>query len=151
MYLSVDPASNKVGVALWSKELNLLSVKALTAPAGEPFTVRLSYLRNEMSKWLKGVVVTEVVTENVRSSLVMVSIGALIAVPEIRAILRPKSFVSPTSWKAYAKRNGAQGPLKDIKGLRALDDMEFPYPENCTDDCADAILLFLTYKSKFLT
>lgn len=71
--------------------------------------------------------------------------------PLIQVKLHPKfSFVESRSWKKYAADRGASGPIKDIKGLKALREIGFPVEQYGieSDDVADSILIYKTWVNR---
>lgn len=152
--LSVDPASNLCGVSLW-KDGTLIDTAVLASNNNRDlFSVRLQTIAFQLEQFLakhlkEDEKVTTVVCEGVRSVLVQICIGALLGVRQIHApISSSKSFVYATSWKKYAKDRGATGPLKDIKGVKALYEMGWTGQEVTSDDVADSILLYLTWRDR---
>lgn len=91
------------------------------------------------------------VFEGVRSRLVLCTVGAFLTVPRIQAVIsQTKNFVESTTWKKYAQRNGATGPIADVKGVKALREIGFPldrYPIQ-SDDIADSILIYKAWTER---
>lgn len=73
-------------------------------------------------------------------------VGAILTLPQLsQTDLKKENFISPSSWKAFARKNGCTE--KDPKGIAALSSLlkQQPFPESPTDDAADAILIGLTW------
>lgn len=160
--MCIDPASNECGVTLWylnpeKAQYEILASKTLSSLSSkQPYSQRLLTIRNQLGSFLEENGFSEespisfVVCEGVRSRLVQVSLGAFLALSSICVRLHPQhSFIEATSWKAFARSKGATGPLKDIKGLKALEEIGWKSDvEIKTDDEADSVLIFLTWETR---
>lgn len=155
--LFVDQASNVAGVAL-AYNGDLRAVETLNAHcSSSPISDRLRILVSELGMFLsknlpEGDVVRHVVFEGVRSRIVLITCGAFLTCPRITAKISPTAnFIESRSWKHLAKRLGATGPIKDVKGIRSLKEIApdlFNRYKIDSDDAADAILMYLTWLEK---
>jgi hypothetical protein len=95
-----------------------------------------------------------IISEDVRSKLVHLSFGSILTCAYIQAHIKTKgSFISPSAWKSWAKLRGATGDFKAIKGVKALRECGWDftkYPVE-SDDIADSILIYLTWRDKYDT
>lgn len=158
--MCIDPASNQCGITLWeysSEEYRLVASRTLNSLSSkQPFSQRLLTIRSQLDSFLEENgfseenPITFVVCEGVRSRLVQLSLGAFLALPAVCVRLHPKhNFVEATSWKALARSRGASGPLKDIKGKKALKEIGWSSDiEISSDDEADSVLIFLTWEAR---
>ncbi len=154
--LSVDPASNKCGVALWKDGSFIGSALLSSVSSRDPFSRRMQDIYAQLCGFLEGHLgatdekVKTIVTEGVRSRLVSTCIGSLMVCPRIEANLSPKdSFVEPSTWKKWAKDHGATGPSADIKGIASLKQTPwFNWPIPQSDDEADAILIYQAWRDR---
>lgn len=151
--VSVDPASNKCGIALW-KDGSLVDWVVLESRSPrDPFSVRLQSISLQFEMFLRGHLgehekIHTVICEGVRSVLVQICVGALLVSPYVEAAMSStKHFVHSTSWKKWAQNRGATGPLKDIKGVRALRETGKDFGVTA-DDAADAVLIYLTWRDR---
>jgi hypothetical protein len=151
--ISVDPASNKCGISLWKDGVLVDTILLESNSPRDLFSIRLQTITLQLEMFLRGAIpegkkVSTVVCEGVRSVLVQICIGALLTPPQIEAkITSGESFVHATSWKKWAQNRGATGPLKDIKGVKALADIGI-YPAITSDDVADSILVYLCWRDR---
>lgn len=155
--LSVDQASNLAGASLWHNgvliDTELLQSKKNT----DPIATRLVTQVTQLTSWLDGILpegeyIKDVVFEGVRSRIVLITVGAFLTCPHLRYCkVHPKrNFVESLLWKYYAKARGAEGPAKDIKGVKALREIGFPVDEHriLSDDIADSLLIYLTWRDR---
>lgn len=150
--LSIDQASIAAGVSLWHNG-ELIAWTVLSGGNKKvPMSKRLHLQRNQLEEFLKehckGVVST-VLFEEVKSKFVQMICGAYLTVGQICCRVGKDHFIHTRSWKSYAHRQGAEGPVKDIKGVAALEGIgwdftEFPID---SDDVADSILFYLYFKN----
>lgn len=71
-------------------------------------------------------------------------IGAILTLPQLAQVdLKKQNMISPSSWKAFARRKGCTD--KDPKGIPALSAILETPPDCPTDDAADAVLIALTW------
>lgn len=150
--LSVDPASNACGVSLWKDGTFIDSALLSSRSPRDLFSIRLQTIALQLETFLSKNLkddekVTVVVCEGVRSVLVQICIGALLCSKYIEAPIKTGSFIHSTSWKKYAKDRGATGPLKDIKGMKALKEIGWA-GRDVSDDEADAILIYYTWRNR---
>jgi hypothetical protein len=154
--LSIDQASNAAGVVLWYDGRLIAQTCLLANKSSDAISVRLRTIVAGLTLFLDQHLgpedsVKQVVFEGVKSMMVVLSIGAFLTCPRICAKLSPKqSFVYSSSWKKWAAKRGALGPVSEIKGVRALRDIGFPVDEYriLSDDVADAVLIYLTWREK---
>ncbi len=153
--LSIDPGSNACGVSLWHDGIYLAGDVLKSANTRDPYSKRVQDIVAELHQFLfkhiPGETIDTVVCEGVRARIVQVALGAILTHGNIRATLSPKdSFVESTSWKSWAKKHGATGPLKDIKGMKALrETIGFVGQYNTdSDDVADSILIYFTWRDR---
>jgi hypothetical protein len=150
--LVIDQASNAAGVSLWYNGVLKQTTVLLSASPKDPLPKRLQCQVAQLNKFLsthlpESAVITKIVFEGVRSRLVLVTVGAFLTCDRIHAKISPKtSFVESTSWKRWAQRHGATGPIGDIKGVKALKETGFPVDGIDSDDIADSILIFQTWR-----
>lgn len=151
--LSIDQASNCAGVSLWGhdeQDTLIAFTELLSNSSKDPLPVRLVTQREQLRAFLQfysEYPVDHVVCESVKSKMVMVVIGALLAIPEIKCKVTPADWVPSLSWKKWARDRGASGPFHDIKGMKAL--RECTYGETYlfdSDDIADSVLIYKTWK-----
>lgn len=153
--LAVDPASKVAGVSLWYNDA-FVAQTMLVASGKNSLSARLrelvAQLNGFLDRWLPaGTVIRQVIFEGVRSRIVTATVGAFMTCPRIDATLsQSRNFVESFSWKGYGRRHGALGPLKDIKGVRALRDIRFPVDEHGidSDDVADSVLIYLAWRER---
>lgn len=155
--LAIDQASNVAGVSLWYFGKLQATTKLLSNKASDPLPKRLQTQVPQLTAFLQQHLpaeqeVSTVIFEGVRARLVALVVGAFLTCPLlVKCRISPKtSFVESQSWKIWAKRRGATGPVKDVKGVKALRDVGFPVDlyEVDSDDVADSILIYLTWKDK---
>lgn len=155
--LSVDPASNMCGVSLWQGKTYIASCLLRSRSDKSPISQRLREIVSQLGDFLQVHLpearsVDNVVFEGVRSRMVHLASGAILTSPRLNVKVSPKgSFVEAMSWKYWAKRKGATGPAKDVKGLVALAETGWPVeilPEP-SDDIADSILIYLCWLDKY--
>lgn len=154
--LSVDQASNLAGVSLWHNgELKATTVLKSRSP-DDPFSRRLQTQLPQLTAFLdthvpKEYQIEKVVFEGVRSRLILAVVGGFLVCPRIHARVSEKAnFVESSSWKRYAYLHGATGPVKDIKGVKALRESGFDVDKYSieSDDIADSCLIYLTWASR---
>lgn len=155
--LSIDQASNAAGVTLWHNG-NLASWVLLSSEnERDPFPKRMAAMVEQLQQWLDivlidGQQIDTVLFEGVRLRLVTCTVGAFCSPTQLRNchVKEKSSFIESSSWKSYARKQGATGAVKDIKGVKALSEIGFPldqYPIK-SDDIADSVLIYLTWASK---
>jgi len=148
--LAIDQASNAAGVSLWlDGELQATTV-LVSKDKNDPFSRRIQYQLEQLNVFIDAhvpadVILDKVVFEGVRSRLVNIVIGAFLCCPRIDAkISEAKNFIESSSWKMWAKTRGAQGPFKEIKGVKALRECGWDLDKHpiASDDIADSILIY---------
>ena len=152
--LFIDQASNAAGCAL-TKEGKLVATETICSTrASDVISQRLQDQIPRLSDFLNkyvplGETINHVVFEGVRSRIVLISVGAFLMCPRIKARLSPTgNFVETRTWKSWAKRQGASGPTKDVKGIRSLREIRpglFERFRIKTDDEADACMMFFAW------
>lgn len=153
--LTVDQASNDAGCALW-KDGNLIATTTLYSDSRrDPIGVRLVKIVTALDVFLDDFLdaptdLKLVLFEGVKARLVLVTVGAFVTSKYIRhcKIHQKWSFVETRSWKGWARKNGATGDVGLIKGLKALAEVGFPTADILSDDAADAVLLYLTWRER---
>ncbi len=155
--LFIDQASNAAGVAL-SRDGELVATETVRSlSANHVISQRLQDQIPRLTEFLdkyvpRGDMIGNVIFEGVRARLVLISVGAFLMCPRIKTRLSPTgNFVESRAWKAWAKRRGASGPIKDVKGLKSLREVRPELFERFnikTDDEADAVFMFLTWKDR---
>lgn len=153
--LAIDQASNNAGASLWLDGEYVAGVLLSSASKLDSFPVRMQAIVAQLELWLESVLppdyyIEKIIFEGVRSRLVLCTVGAFCTIPRIRGhVKQDKNFIETTTWKSWAKRHGATGALKDIKGVKALREVGFPLSRNpiTSDDIADSCLLYLTWAS----
>jgi hypothetical protein len=154
--LAVDQASNCAGVSLWYNGELQATTTLLSKDKGDPFARRIQTQLDQLTAFLnthlpRGVDIEKVVFEGVRSRLITAVVGAFMCCPRISAKLSEKAnFIESSSWKRWAQTRGATGPFKDIKGVKALREAGWDFGKHpiSSDDVADSILIYLTYKDR---
>lgn len=154
--LSIDQASNAAGVVLWYDGRLVAHTCLHSNKSSDNISVRLRTIVEGLTAFLGTHISPEdricrVLFEGVKSNIVLLTVGAFLTCPRIYAKISPKdSFVYSSSWKKWAQKRGALGPLKEIKGVRALREIGFPVDEYriMSDDTADAILIYLTWRER---
>lgn len=143
--LAIDPASREAGVALF-KNAELIGVWQLSTdePTWGQRLCDLSVQFGELP--IPHEDIEEVAIECLKGASNSPMLNAISGVfiqylPKVN--LKPKSFITPSSWKAVARKVTGE---KEPKGYSTLSKMG-TYPE-MSDDCADAVLIGLTYLSK---
>lgn len=153
--LAIDQASNQAGVSLW-RNGRLIAVTVLASEsASHKFSRRIQHQLPQLTAFLDAhlgpsELITKVVFEGVRARLVLITVGSFLCCPRIDAIMHQyANFVESTSWKVWARNHGAQAEkLKDIKGIKALGETGFPLLDITSDDVADSILIYLTWRDR---
>lgn len=154
--LAIDQASNAAGVSLWyNGELRATTVLR-SKSASDVFSRRIQYQLEQLNDFLNeqlppNVDVEKVLFEGVKSKLVLIVVGAFLCCHRIHAKMHDKaSFVYSSSWKTWAKRHGATGPVSDIKGCKALAETGFDMDTHHirSDDTADSILIYLAWRDR---
>lgn len=154
--LSIDQASNMAGVSLWHNG-NLKAHTVLRSnAASDSFARRLQTQVPQLTTFLDehlptGLKITKVLFEGMKSRLVLCTIGAFLTCPRLDTKLHAQhSFIESSSWKKWAQAHGATGPFKEIKGVKALQEVGYPTVATgiTSDDVADSILMYLTWRSK---
>lgn len=156
--LFIDQASNAAGVAL-TLDGELLGTETIRSlRSTDVISARLQHQIPLLTDFINKYVprhrdINRVVFEGVRARLVLISVGAFLMCPRIKARLSPTdSFVETGSWKNWAKKQGATGKTKDIKGLRSLREIRpelFNRYKIKTDDEADSVMMWLTFKDRY--
>lgn len=155
--LFIDQASNAAGVAL-VKDGELMATETICSTrSSDVISQRLQDQIPRLSDFLNkyvpyGEFVRNVVFEGVRSRIVLISVGAFLMCPRLKCRISPKdNFVETRTWKAWAKRQGATGPTKDVKGMRSLREVRPELFERFrikTDDEADAVLMMYAWMER---
>lgn len=151
---SIDPASRLCGASLFDG-LTLIGGQCLTS-SQKTWSARAAEMRAQMKEFVlatlpKGTTVTratiELVPKIVEPSIQLIA-GAILADPIFDLNITRKQFVSPSSWKAWARRHGALD--KDPKGVVSLRQTGFPVEQYqiVSDDVADSIMIFLAWNEK---
>lgn len=154
--LSIDQASNAAGVSLWKDGTLVDTTVLVSSSSSHSYSKRVQFQVPQLTAFLARHLkpnenVTKILFEGVRSVLVQMAAGAFMMCPLIDAKLSPSdSFVHTSSWKMYAKQRGATGPLKDIKGIKALLEIGFPVEvlSKQSDDIGDSVLIYLSWVNK---
>lgn len=154
--LAIDQASNCAGVSLWFDGVLKTTTTLNSQSPTDPFARRIQYQLEQLTAFLnaelpEGVQVEKVVFEGVRPRLILATVGAFMCCPRISAKLdESKSFVGPSSWKAWAKLRGATGPFKDIKGVQALQETGWDFSKHPidSDDVADSLLIYMAWRDR---
>lgn len=149
MILSIDPASRKAGISVWSGD-TLIAAHALESKlptwterahemAGQLYSVTHTYTIEQC--------VIELVPKIAEPSVQIIA-GALISQPHFKFDIRRAQFVSPSSWKAYVRRKDPS--VKDPKGVKALEAIKWDFAKHPveSDDVADSILIYLAWSGK---
>ncbi len=151
--LAIDQASNNAGVSLWRDDELLAHTVLVSRSPKDTFSKRVQYQLPQLTAFLSNYPqVDHIIFEGVKARLVMITVGAFLCCPLLDVKLNEKtSFIGSTSWKKYAQRNGAKGPVKLIKGVPALREIGFPVDKYgiTSEDTADSILIKLTWDSKY--
>lgn len=152
--LSIDPASRLCGVSLFEdlKYINSILLKSELKTWSE----RVAEMRKDLREFVitnlpKGQQITraimELVPKIVEPSIQMAG-GGLLSDSIYNLDLTRKFLISPSTWQAYARRNGS--PDKYPKGVKALKQINFPVEKYkiTSDDVADSIMIFLAWAEK---
>lgn len=154
--LAIDQATNSAGVSLWFNGMLVDGIVLCSLGPDLPYCVRIKNQLEQLNKFLDSrlppdCLIETVVFEGVRERLVLVVAGAFCTARRVSAQLGPKYFVETPKWKKWAKDHGASQPFKDVKGVRALLDVGFyettTYRTD-SDDIADSILIYLTWRDR---
>lgn len=70
--------------------------------------------------------------------------GAVLSSGFISADLSPQTYISPTAWKSVCIQLGCYD--KDPKGIEALKQINWGFRMPGTDDEADAIIIYLSWR-----
>ena len=151
--LSIDEASNAAGVSLWNDTQLLGHTVLVSKSPKDTFSKRLQYQVPQLTDFLTGKPQVEhILFEGVKARLVIITVGAFLTCPLLDVKLNEKySFVGSSTWKKYAHTRGATGPIRDVKGLKALREIGYPVDKYkiTSDDTADSILMYLSWKDKW--
>lgn len=154
--LSIDQASNAAGVSLWLNG-NLIATTVLRSrKPTDPFSRRVQYQLEQLTDFLNehlppGLDVQKVLFEGVKSRLVLIVIGSFLCCPRIHAKMSESaSFIYSSSWKQWAKKNGAAGPTADIKGCRSLAETGFDMVTHhiVSDDISDSVMIYKCWAAR---
>lgn len=143
------------GVSLWYDGELIAHTVLLSQSADDKYSRRLQHQVPQLTDFLnkqlpKGLNIEKVIFEGMKNRLVLITVGAFLTCPRLDAKLHQKfSFVESSSWKRWAKNKGATGLTKDVKGVKALREIGFPVDKHDikSDDVADSVLMYLTWKS----
>jgi hypothetical protein len=153
--LAIDQASNCAGASLWH-DGTILDTTTLNAKKTHAIGRRLVTQIVQLDAWLDSKSLAEpirtLIFEGVRARLVLITVGAFTSSKYLQdcKLNAKHSFVESLSWKNWARKRGAAGPIKDIKGVKALQDigwdmLKFPVE---SDDEADSILIYLAWRDR---
>lgn len=152
--LSVDPASRLCGVSLYRNKEYIASISLESNL--KTWSKRTADMRAQLQKFVsehlpKGETITRAVMElvpKICEPSIQMAGGAILSDPLYNFDISRKYLVSPSTWKAYAKRKGSKE--KDPKGVSALRAIGFPVDKFkiISDDVADSILIFLAWAEK---
>jgi hypothetical protein len=152
--ISVDPASRLCGVSLWCNK-EYIAAQSLESSL-KTWSARAAHLRVQARKFvtdnLKGdAIVTRAVCElvpKIAEPSIQMICGSILSDAIFNLDLSRKFLVSPSSWKAWARRNGCTS--KDPKGVPALVETAFAEKHVIkSDDVADSIMIFLCWYEKW--
>jgi len=153
--LSIDQASMLAGVSLWFNG----TLKAYTTLEGgtrkTPMSNRLKAQVEQLDAFLDAHLkddecVSFVLFEDVKAKQVQMICGAYLTSARINCKISKDSLVHTRTWKSWAQRMGAGGPIKDIKGVAALEATGWDFNKYPTDsdDIADSILMYLAWRAR---
>lgn len=154
--LAIDQASNAAGCSLWNSGTLIAANTLKSIKSTDPIGRRLAAQVVQLDAWLESYLldseIKQVIFEGVRSRLVLVTVGAFTCSKYLQncRLHARHTFVESISWKRWAQKRGATGPLKDIKGLKALAEAGWDmarYPVS-TDDEADSVMIYQTWKER---
>lgn len=154
--LSIDQASNLAGVSLWLDGDLVATVVLRSRSPDDPFSRRIQFQLEQLTEFLNtqlppGVNVEKIIFEGVKARLVTIVVGAFLCCPRIHAKMHESaSFLYSSTWKAWARRNGATGLIADIKGVKALREAGFDVEKYgiVSDDVSDSILMYFAWRDK---
>lgn len=155
--ITIDQASNAAGVTLWLDGEFMAATTLNSTKSTDPFGRRLATQAAELERWLisMGLGPTSIkmaIFEGVRARIVLCTVGAFCAVPQLQGcrLHARHTFVESISWKRWAQRRGAEGPMKDIKGVQALMEIGWDFAKYpiATDDEADSVMIYQTWKER---
>ena len=151
--LSIDQASIKAGVSLW-KDGELIAFTDLNGGGKKvPMSKRLHKQRVELDTFLeqhcKGTVST-VLFEDVKGKFVQMICGAYLTAGKICCKIGKDHLVHTRTWKSWAQRQGALGPVRDIKGVRALREIGWDFSRWAveSDDVADSLMIYMAWRCR---
>ena len=156
--LAIDPASRLCGVSLFHGDSYIASI-CLTS-SFKTWSARASQMRSQLKDFVlehlpQNAVITRAVIELIPKIVdpsVQLIAGAIIADPAFQINPTRKFFVSPSSWKAFARRKGCT--MKDPKGVQALTEAGLQPSGNLeikSEDIADSMLLYYYWLEKHET
>lgn len=149
--LAIDQASNAAGVALFSHGEFVAAATLKSHSSKDAFGKRLAFQAEQLADFLHTRMgkaeIKVLLFEGVRSRIVLCTVGAFCAVPQLQNCrLHPRhSFVESSSWKTFAKKHGAVANDKgEIKGIHALSMIGWDFDKHpiSSDDEADAVLIY---------
>lgn len=154
--LSIDQASNCAGVSLWANGLLTATTTLNSDSPKDSFGKRLARQCEQLEDWLTTRVgkaeIKVVLFEGVRSRLVLCTVGAFASVQQLRNCkIHPRhSFVESTSWKNWARKRGATGGFKEIKGVKALRETGWDFDKFPVDSCdiADSLMIYMCWRDR---
>lgn len=157
LILSMDQSSNLSGVSLW-KEGNLQNTTLLKSDDPKhSYGRRLATQVHQLERWLDLELTPNehidlVLFELVKAPLVLTTVGAFCCVTHLQHCrLHPMhTFVASSSWKSWAKRKGATGPFREIKGVKALKEAGFDVDKHSitSEDIADSVMIYKAWEER---
>jgi hypothetical protein len=147
MLISIDPSSKKTGIALFSLDGELIDTWQLCT---EELTWgnRLADQALQFKKLpFRHAEITEVASELLKGAANSVTLNAVLGVfiqhlPN--AAFSPKSFIPPSSWKAFIRKKTKENVVKGVASLK-----KFGYVvKGLSEDEADSVMIGLCYLNK---
>lgn len=154
--LSIDQASNAAGVSLWCNgDLIATTVLQSRSPT-DPFSRRVQFQLEQLTIFLNthlphNIDVEKVIFEGVKARLVTIVVGAFLCCPRIHAKMHESaSFIYSSTWKSWARKNGAKAVMSDIKGVKSLREAGFDVDKYgvTSDDVADSIMMYKAWQGR---
>lgn len=151
VHLSIDPGSNKMGLAVFSTAGKLLGTFTATATKGAA-AQRLLQIREEFYRWFNmfypDVYIAATIMEHLppsqKTPSLPISPGCVVAFERNFSPLKPECAVPTNTWKSVMRQLGCNAP--DPKGtgiFKSISHWGFEFPK--TPDEADAIAIYLAY------
>lgn len=152
VHQSIDPGSNKMGIAVFDTEGRYIKSITLRAPATYSAAQRLNHLRKSYIKWFTDNFPNTIVTVTIMEHLppnqftltLQISPGSVVATKFNRSRLLPEHCIPVETWKKTARELGCK--KASPKGVPMLQDIGWEYDLPAMEDEADAIMMYTSYQ-----